>query len=165
MTWQYKRIIIEAIVISCLGVVVGLSINHRMVMNAFTGETVPVVETEPDPASVASYPTPVSLREVRDAMEKDALIIDARVEDLYRDAHIPGAISLPMADMDPEVESLKRNIAPDRTLIVYCSGYGCPDSFDLGVRLLEEGFRDVRVYEGGLPEWRDHGLPIEKGMP
>ena len=50
-------------------------------------------------------------------------------------------------------------------MILYCSGYGCPDSFDLGQILLEEGFRDVRVYEGGMPEWRDQGLPVEKGAP
>jgi len=51
------------------------------------------------------------------------------------------------------------------TLMLYCSGFGCPDSFDLGERLLAEGYLDVRVYEGGFPEWRDAGLPVEKETP
>jgi 3-mercaptopyruvate sulfurtransferase SseA len=48
-------------------------------------------------------------------------------------------------------------------LVLYCSGYGCPDSFDLGIILLAEGYRDVRVFEGGFPEWADAGLPVERG--
>jgi rhodanese-related sulfurtransferase len=48
-------------------------------------------------------------------------------------------------------------------LVIYCNGYGCPDSFDLGLRLIEAGYRDVRVFEGGLPEWRDAGLPVIEG--
>jgi rhodanese-related sulfurtransferase len=44
--------------------------------------------------------------------------------------------------------------------VTYCSGFGCPDSFDLGMRLIETGYRDVRVFEGGYPEWRDAGLAV-----
>jgi 3-mercaptopyruvate sulfurtransferase SseA len=29
--------------------------------------------------------------------------------------------------------------------------------------LLRAGYRDVRVFEGGLPQWRDAGLPVEAG--
>jgi len=48
-------------------------------------------------------------------------------------------------------------------LILYCTGFGCPDSFDLGVILLQQGYQEVRVYEGGYPEWRDQGRPIVEG--
>ncbi len=58
-----------------------------------------------------------------------------------------------------------QKVAVEKTLVAYCNGYGCPDSFDLGLRLIREGYRDVRVYEGGLPEWRDAGLPVVKGQP
>ena len=48
-------------------------------------------------------------------------------------------------------------------LVVYCSGYGCPDSFDLAMRLLAAGYRDVLVFEGGFPAWQDAGLPVMTG--
>ena len=51
-------------------------------------------------------------------------------------------------------------VAKDQVIITYCSGFGCPDSFDLGVLLIELGYQDVRVFEGGYPEWRDAGLPV-----
>jgi 3-mercaptopyruvate sulfurtransferase SseA len=28
------------------------------------------------------------------------------------------------------------------------------------MRLIETGYRDVRVFEGGYPEWRDAGLAV-----
>ena len=58
-----------------------------------------------------------------------------------------------------------REVPRPRTIIAYCSGYGCPDSFDLGVQLLAEGYLDVRVFEGGLPEWRDADLPVAREKP
>ncbi|AJF05866.1 rhodanese-like domain-containing protein [Geoalkalibacter subterraneus] len=165
MTWKYKRIIIEAVVIFCLGVVVGLSVNHRMVIDAFAGKVASKAAPPADSASVAQYPVPTFLEEVLAEREEGALLVDARVGELYREGHIAGAVSLPLADYETQLEQFKQDIDPDRTLILYCSGYGCPDSFDLGQVLLEEGFRDVRVYEGGMPEWRDQGLPVEKGAP
>ncbi|MGE4344871.1 MAG: rhodanese-like domain-containing protein [Geoalkalibacter sp.] len=165
MTWKYKRIIIEAVVVCCLGAVVGLSVNHRMVIDAFTGKLASKPAPPSDSASVAEYPVPTFLEEVLAEREGGALLVDARVAELYREGHIAGAVSLPLADCEARLEQFKKDIDPDRTLIVYCSGYGCPDSFDLGQILLEEGFRDVRVYEGGMPEWRDQGLPVEKGAP
>ncbi len=57
----------------------------------------------------------------------------------------------------------QRTIPAGRTLITFCSGYGCPDSFDLAVLLQQAGYRDVRVFEGGFPQWRDAGLPVEAG--
>ena len=92
-------------------------------------------------------------------------MIDARADEIYAEGHLPKAISLPLGEVDDLLKAFKRNVAREATLIIYCSGFGCPDSFDLGMRLIEEGYEDVRVYEGGFPEWRDAGLPVEKGAP
>ena len=37
---SFKRILLEAVVLCALAVTVGLSLNYRMVMNAFTGKMV-----------------------------------------------------------------------------------------------------------------------------
>lgn len=160
MSAETRRILLEAAVIFILGVVLGLSFNYRLLMNTFGG-TPPKAPTE----SRISYPQPASLAELRRFVGAGAVLVDARAPELYGEGHLPGAISLPLADAGERFPSFRAGVPPDAVVIVYCSGYGCPDSFDLGVRLLAEGYLDVRVFEGGYPEWHDAGLPVERGEP
>lgn len=162
---EWSRILLEAAVLFVLGVLLGLTLNYRVVMNVLSGE---IAAPEPAPAvekgeDAAPLPEPIALGEVRELLAQNALAVDARTGEAYRQAHIPDAVSLPLVDYGQRKDEFLDAVESGRTLIVYCSGYGCPDSFDLSVRLLEAGYRDVRLFEGGLPEWRDAGLPVEGG--
>ena len=106
---------------------------------------------------------PVLLEELPPAIESGALLIDARSPELYQEGHLPGARSLPLVEAEAFLPDFLQEVPPEKTLILYCSGFGCPDSFDLGLQLIEEGYQDVRVFEGGYPEWRDAGRPVEGG--
>lgn len=154
-----RRILLEAAVIVLLGVVLGLSFNGRLLMTVFSGR---LAQAPVEDAARTLYPLPVDLAEVRELLAAGAALVDARAVELYADGHLPGALSLPPG---AQLETFRRAVPLDRVIITYCSGYGCPDSFDQGVRLLEAGWQDVRVYEGGYPEWRDAGLPVERGEP
>ena len=155
-----KRVVVEATIIVCFGITVGLSFNYQLVMNAFEGKVV----TSPEIESTATLlPVPVSLAEVQNLSQR-AVIIDARITELYAEGHLPNAVSLPLADIEQRLTAFLEQY-PERSLIIYCSGYGCSDSFDLALLLLESGYHDVMVYEGGFPEWRDSGLPVEEGQP
>lgn len=170
-----QRIVLEAGIIFALGVVLGLSINAQLVLDAFSGRLTSVsrpVPVEAPPARTdarvparLAFPTPVLLDDVQELLRSGAVVIDARSPEAYAEGHLPKAVSLPLGDVDALLVDFEDKIAKEVTLIAYCSGFGCPDSFDIGMRLLEVGYTDVRVYEGGLPEWRDAGLPIEKGAP
>ena len=160
---ETRRILLEAVVIFVLGVVLGLSFNYRVVMNAFSGKPATPVATESPVAD--QFPHPVELEEVRRLFDEGAKPVDARARELYLEGHLPSAISLPLEEARPLPDSFREAIPADSVLILYCSGYGCPDSFDLGIILLAEGYRDVRVFEGGFPEWKDAGLPVERGEP
>jgi len=162
VTAETRRILLEAAVIVLLGVVLGLSFNGRLLMNVFSGR-LPQIQVESGPRSL--YPLPADLAEVRELMAAGAVLIDARAVELYADGHLPGARSLPLGEMEEQLEAFRQAVPTDVVIITYCNGYGCPDSFDQGVRLLAEGWRDVRVFEGGYPEWRDAGLPVEGGAP
>jgi rhodanese-related sulfurtransferase len=160
MTALY-RILLDAALLAALGATVGLAINHRLVSDAFTGRLV-----APAPAVApfaARLPQPVLLAEVRELAAAGAVLVDARDGTPYAEGHLPGALSLPLGEVDAQLAGFQQKVQVDKTLIIYCNGYGCPDSFDLGMRLLQEGYRDVRVFEGGFPEWHDAGLPVEKG--
>ena len=157
-----KRIVVEAVLLVCFGISVGLMFNYELVKNAFEGKVVatPGVEAE-SPAEL--FPVPVALADVQEMLPR-AVLVDARIPELYAEGHLPGAVSFPLAEAESRLESFRAKYQ-DQSLIIYCSGYGCSDSFDLALLLLEGGFHDVMVYEGGYPEWRDAGLEIEGGTP
>ena len=156
-----KQILLEAIIIVCFGMSIGLAFNYQLVMNAFAGKVV-TGPVSADSESTDLFPVPVSLAEMQAVMQQ-AVLVDARIEELYVDGHLPKALSLPLAEIENRFELFKTKFPPNRSIIIYCSGYGCSDSFDLGLLLIKDGYHDVMVYEGGFPEWRDAGLPVVKG--
>jgi rhodanese-related sulfurtransferase len=167
-----QRILLEALIIGCLAAAVGLSLNFPMVMNAFTGKTVALpkllkssapgqtVVTSP---AVVAYPDPIELDEIDELLAAGAMLVDARNRVDYAKSHLATAVSLPLGEQAEQLAKFIATVPKDRVLIVYCNGFGCPDSFDLGVILLSEGFTEVRVFEGGYPQWRDAGRPLETG--
>jgi len=167
-----RRIVLEAVILSVLACVVGLGLNFKLVFNAFSGQAVsdtPVVDTmskaltqDKEIEDGLLFPFPVSMGELDEFLADGALLIDSRSVEDYHSGHLAGAVSLPLGSLDAQLEDFKQKVPLERMLITYCSGYGCPDSFELGVRLLEEGYQEVMVYEGGYPEWRDAGKPVEK---
>lgn len=155
-----QRTLLEAVSITVLGLLAGLAVNHRLVLDAFSGQ-----QAAPLPVASqrgAQLPQPVLLDEVRELVAAGALPVDARELSLYHQGHLPGALSLPLGDVDTQLAAFRLQVDPGRTLVVYCSGYGCADSFDLGQYLMAHGYQDVRVFEGGYPEWRDAGLAVVK---
>ncbi|MDE3111664.1 MAG: rhodanese-like domain-containing protein [Chloroflexota bacterium] len=63
-------------------------------------------------------PTIVDRREVERLLAAGAQLVDVREQEAYREAHIPGAISLPLKELTAERagETLRR----DRTVLLYC---------------------------------------------
>jgi len=157
-----RRELLEALVLVLVAAAVGLSLNATLVMNAFMGRNV-VVKQPPVVASVQQYPQPVDFDELDTLLAAGQQLVDARDRHLYADAHLPGAISLPLGEFDQNLEIFMTQVPLDTPLILYCNGFGCPDSFDLGVRLIAAGYLHVQVYEGGFPEWRDRGRQLEAG--
>lgn len=167
-----KKIIFEAIVLCCFACSVGLMVNFKLIFNAFSGGRVspPVVEkslagnvSEQANAVVDSFPSPVVLEELDALLRQGALLVDSRSRQDYQSAHPAGAVSLPLAQVEKRLADFKLKVPLETPLITFCSGYGCPDSFDLGVRLLKAGYQQVLVYEGGFPEWRDAGKAVRSG--
>ena len=156
-----RRLLLETVVICAVAMAVGLSLNYQMVMNAFTGKTVAPAPIKTATVEVSEFPDPIEIDEVQEQIAAGALLVDARSGEDYREAHLEGAVSLPLGEVDQQLESFRKDVPLDRVIIAYCNGFGCPDSFDLGVLLLQAGYQQVRVFEGGFPEWRDAGLPIE----
>ena len=102
---------------------------------------------------------PISRAELMDRM-RDGLVtvLDVRPSDEYALAHLPGAVNIPLADLERRLAELP----PQLEIVAYCRGPYCVLSFEAVAALRARGFK-VRRLEEGLPEWRAAGLPIEAG--
>jgi rhodanese-related sulfurtransferase len=166
-----RTMMIEAGVIFAIGVVLGLSFNAQLVLDAFAGRLSSAGtqrsggDAGQSTVDIQAFPLPVMLEEVRELLAEGGLAVDARAAEVHAEGHLPKAFAFPLGEYDQVLPEFLERVPKDTTLMLYCSGFGCPDSFDLGERLLAEGYLDVRVYEGGFPEWRDAGLPVEKEAP
>jgi len=67
---------------------------------------------------------------------EDAVLIDVRPAREYEQAHLPGALTVPLADLKSRLGDLPR----DRTIIAYCRGPFCTLSADAVSQLRELGF-------------------------
>jgi rhodanese-related sulfurtransferase len=89
------------------------------------------------------------------------LVIDVRDAVAYAAGHIPGAIHVPLVEMDRRASEVIK-LAKNRTIVTYCS---CPSehsSAEAGWLLMKHGARDVRALVGGYVEWSRSGGKIER---
>ncbi len=102
---------------------------------------------------------PVTRSELLARVQRDdVVVLDVRPSDEYASGHIPGAVSVPLEELEQRLASLPRNAE----IVAYCRGPYCllaPRAVEL---LHERGFRARRL-EDGLPEWRLAGLPVAVG--
>jgi rhodanese-related sulfurtransferase len=81
-----------------------------------------------------------------------------RPREEYAAAHIPGAISLPLADLPKRLQELQKR----REVVAYCRGPYCVMALDAVDLLRRKGFRARRL-EQGVSEWRSRGWRVESG--
>ena len=161
---SWGQVLLEAFFICLAGVAFGVLLHYPLLGEAFLGRrpAVKALAAESRLPEAGSL-IPVLLEDVRALVEQGAVLVDARSLEAFREGHIAGARSLPLGS-DPEGLARFRDSVPLTVpVVVYCSGYGCRDSHDVGAGLIEAGYKEVLVFEGGFPEWRAAGLPVATG--
>jgi ArsR family transcriptional regulator len=88
--------------------------------------------------------------------EGSVALLDVRPEDEYGLGHLPGAMNIPLRQLERRLSELPRNLE----IVAYCRGPYCVLSFEAVAALRAHGF-NVRRFEDGFPEWKASGLPIE----
>jgi rhodanese-related sulfurtransferase len=106
-------------------------------------------------------PTPISRTDLLAELggPEPPILVEALGAAYYDDAHLPGAVNIPPG----QVDRLAPVLIPDRRsrIVVYCGG-GFDSSLIAGRRLLQLGYADVRIYEGGKEDWVENGLPVDR---
>jgi rhodanese-related sulfurtransferase len=88
----------------------------------------------------------------------EVTVLDVRPREEFAAGHIPGAMSLPLEELERRLSELPQ----EREIVAYCRGPYCVMSIEAVALLKERGFTAVRM-EDGVPEWRAHDWPIETG--
>jgi rhodanese-related sulfurtransferase len=92
------------------------------------------------------------------ADEGGVVVLDVRPREEYDGGHIPGAISVPLGELEGRLEELPRSAE----IVAYCRGPYCVLAPQALTLLRRKGYRARRLQDG-LPEWRRAGLPVETG--
>jgi ArsR family transcriptional regulator len=101
---------------------------------------------------------PVNRDELLRRAESGAVtVVDVRPEEEYRAGHIPGAVSIPLRDLEARISEIPR----DTEIVAYCRGPYCVMAIRAVELLRKKGYHATHLEEG-IPEWRALGLPIEK---
>ena len=88
----------------------------------------------------------------------EVMVLDVRPAEEYRAAHIAGAISVPLRELEARLETLPK----DREIVAYCRGPYCVLAPEAVGVLRQRGYR-AAVLEDGVSEWRARGLPLTEG--
>lgn len=83
--------------------------------------------------------------------------VDARSAEAYAEAHVIGAISLPLQAIDAHPERWATLVDSARPLLVYCGDRTCDDALLLALELRASGAREVRLLADGFTIWQGYG--------
>jgi rhodanese-related sulfurtransferase/DNA-binding transcriptional ArsR family regulator len=82
-------------------------------------------------------------------------VLDVRPEEEYQEGHLPGAISVPIDELQRRLAEIPK----DREVVAYCRGPYCVMALDAVAVLQAHGYSATHMDEG-VPDWRARGLPV-----
>jgi rhodanese-related sulfurtransferase/predicted transcriptional regulator len=107
-------------------------------------------------------------REGMEPVDRDALlnrvregavtVLDVRPSEEYQAGHIPGAISIPLNELELRMSGLP----PNQEIVAYCRGPYCVLAIQAVEVLRAKGFNAVRLEEG-IQDWRAMGFSVAVG--
>jgi ArsR family transcriptional regulator len=88
------------------------------------------------------------------------IVLDVRPADEYASGHIPGAVSIPINELERRLSELPRK----KEIVAYCRGPYCVFALQATGILRAAGYRARRLSDG-LPDWREagHGVAVGAG--
>ncbi|MER5621566.1 metalloregulator ArsR/SmtB family transcription factor [Streptosporangium sp. NPDC002544] len=86
------------------------------------------------------------------------VIVDVRSAAEHARGHVPGSVSIPLAELRDRLDELPRGME----IVAYCGGPYCVVSPE-AVRLLRDHGFPARPLDGGLTRWRRTGRRLQTG--
>jgi rhodanese-related sulfurtransferase/DNA-binding transcriptional ArsR family regulator len=105
----------------------------------------------------AESPEPLDAHQLaRHLRRGDVVLLDVRPREEYESGHLPGALSLPLRELESELRRLPRK----KHIVAYCRGPYCAYAHEAVKLLRKRGYKADRLEEG-VEEWRALGLAVE----
>ncbi|WP_029131819.1 ArsR/SmtB family transcription factor [Sedimenticola selenatireducens] len=104
--------------------------------------------------SLEPVPADQLLERARDGL---VTVLDVRPQEEYRSGHLPGAINIPLKELERRLKELD----PSLEVVAYCRGPHCVLAFDAVAKLRKKGLNARRLSDG-FPEWQQAGYPTER---
>lgn len=105
-------------------------------------------------------PEPMTRTELAARLKEGSVtLLDMRPKDEFSMGHIPGALQVDFSRLD----ALAARLHSGTEIIAYCRGPYCVYAHQAVARLRQLG-HEARRLDGGLPEWRAAGLPVEAAL-
>lgn len=91
---------------------------------------------------------------------KKVIFLDTRPKAQFDTEAIPGAVWLD-ADKLLDDPTLANSLDKSKEYITYCSGIICRRAPGGALQLQSMGFKNVRYFRGGMPDWKAKGYPVK----
>lgn len=101
--------------------------------------------------------SPVRVKSLLDNKEK-IFFVDLRTPKEYQQKHLPGARSIPVAEIEKRLAEIPRA----GRVILYCTCRPGDDSFAYYL-LRDNDYTNVSVIDGGFDDWVKRKFPVEAG--
>lgn len=89
---------------------------------------------------------------------EDAIVIDVRHPEAFREAHILNSKNIPSADLDDKMSSLNKY---KQKALILIDEQGMQAS-KAASKLRKEGFEQIFFVSGGMMSWKADNLPLTK---
>ncbi|MFQ5794988.1 MAG: ArsR/SmtB family transcription factor [Candidatus Bipolaricaulia bacterium] len=100
----------------------------------------------------------ISADELRTRLRNgEVVLLDVRPGVEYQAGHLPGAISIPLDELEHRLSELPQ----DQTIVAYCRGPYCVYADEALELLAERGWNVARLEEG-VAEWQQTGYVLEE---
>ena len=130
--------------------------NHVLMVAAFFGVLLMLIYTEISRRNMGY--NIVSTHDAVALINNDrAAVVDVSNADVYRKAHITGALHLPLAQLKnpgKDIEKLK-----DRPIILVCKSGNSAQM--AASSLVKQGYANVSLLRGGMSQWMSDHMPVK----
>lgn len=178
---RLPSLLLETLAVAVAGAVFGVAANAISprgialsapvtAMTPASASQAPNPKAVPPAGTVAGYRVlsrdeVVSLQADPRSLSGQFVFIDARGEHHYREARLPGALSLDPYNPGAHLEAVVKALAGAECVIVYCNGQQCADSRLAAELIVSLGVPADRIaiYLGGFKDWIEARQPLERG--
>ncbi|MBD0371804.1 MAG: hypothetical protein ICV60_13265 [Pyrinomonadaceae bacterium] len=85
-------------------------------------------------------------------------LIEIESAEHTKQAHIPGALRIPLGEIREHAEKVLLNKSPD--LVFFCQDDSCPCAGEARDIFTTMGYESIRHYSKGVEDWVGAGLPF-----